>query len=79
MKYKLEFSQIFRRKINSLKRDLTKEYGKDKAKEAVSEIMTIANLRNSIYKLSCICDIVRVKEIIWVTPYILKIDSRKLI
>ena len=42
MKYKLEFSQIFRRKINSLKRDLTKEYGKDKAKEAVSEIMTIA-------------------------------------
>ena len=35
--------------------------------------------RNSIYKLSCICDIVRVKEIIWVTPYILKIDSRKLI
>ena len=42
MKHKLEFSQIFRRKINSLKRDLTKEYGKDKAKEAVSEIMTIA-------------------------------------
>ena len=42
-------------------------------------VFLVLNLRNSIYKLSCICDIVRVKEIIWVTPYILKIDLRKLI
>ena len=42
MKYKLEISQIVRKKMNQLKKDLTDRYGKEKADEILLKITTTA-------------------------------------
>ena len=47
MKFKLEYSQIVRRKLRLLKRNLIEEYGEDTAKELLREITETARLLES--------------------------------